>query len=170
MGLGRLNTDRFGTSLVEIMVVIATMGVVLGTTATTLHRIYRVDADVRAEVHQMMSVSDLAARFRQDAHAAIASTASQENRLVFELVGGQTVEYRFANNAIQRTKRHGEQVLHRRSFRMLDESQGNFRVIESSGRHRAALAILHPTRELRIEAVVGLLPQESERKTQGNSK
>lgn len=124
----RNRRHRRGMTLVELAVVIAAASIIMSTVAVSLHRMYRADRSVRDELAESASLMRLSSMFRADAHLAIDAAKSdaaedgpEVEGLLMRLSGNETIAYTFTNSSIRRTKRRGEEVIHRDAFRLASD-------------------------------------------------
>jgi prepilin-type N-terminal cleavage/methylation domain-containing protein len=112
---------RRGTSLIEVMVVVALSGIMISATGVCLHGLYRVDQQVRETAVQRWAFQRLSLRFRTDAHAAQRANLSDDASgsppiLRFEGSGQQRVEYRYQPCQIVRTAHEADRVVHTEAY------------------------------------------------------
>lgn len=162
--------DRRGKSLIELMVVIATLNVMLLVCVTLMHKMLRSQAGGARSLAESVSLARLANDFRQDVHAAIraegaAADAGEPAHCTLNLPDGHVVVYAGLPQALSRTESQDDKVQRRETYALADgeprfetspESQlvtlvhrwDTRTAVEKSG-NQAAL------RELRIEAALG---------------
>lgn len=162
---------RRGTSLIELLCVIAVSGVVLGLVASLLATMMQVESQAASEGKQLAHTSRLSLQFRADAHSASEAVVASEDRLTLVLAGEEAIDYVAQAGGIERVKRQGQTVTHHDQFRIADLREGRLAevrfqpppsqggppiaAIDISFRMEAAPSKLGPNRTLRIEAEVG---------------
>ncbi len=162
-------------SLVEMMVVIALMGVVASIAAVCLHGLYRVDRGAREDFERRRTMVRLSVQFRSDAHLASEATVdagSDETRaIVFTQPPDRTIEYRAESNGIKRIVHQSQQIVHQDVFRLPGVREIRLET-DASTPKQAVIVICRKTPssgdptdgyQERIAATVGLslVPQES---------
>lgn len=109
-------------SLVEMMVVIALLGVVASIAAVCLHGLYRVDRGAREDCERRRSMVRLSVQFRSDAHlateAAVGVGGDETRAIVFTQPPDRTIEYRAESNGIKRIVRQSQKIVHQDVFRL----------------------------------------------------
>ncbi len=162
---------RRGTSLIEIMVVVALLGVMISATGVCLHGVYRVDQQTRQAVVHATAVDRLSLQFRADAHAAMKASVQQGEgqdppAIVFAELDGRTTEYRQQRNHIIRTVARSGEVVHREGYLLRRGSVATWRV-EGQSPAVASLDITpaatpgNSARQEHCEAIVGLVEVEN---------
>jgi type II secretory pathway pseudopilin PulG len=129
----RSGKSRCGTTLVELLVVIALSSFVLVTSAVVLQTMYQVDSQIRDDVALYASLSRLSIRLREDVHAAngphLASAANtQDAKLVLSTSDTQVTTYEILPGEITRTVQDEDQVIHRDSFRLGEDHPASWNV------------------------------------------
>jgi prepilin-type N-terminal cleavage/methylation domain-containing protein len=161
---------RRGHSLIEVMVVIALLGVLLSATGVCLHGLYRVDQQARQAVGHAAAVDRLLLQFRADAHTAVEVNVLQARGerppgIVFTERDGRKVEYGQQGRYLVRTVTHGDAVVHRDGYRLQPGTVTKWRV-EGQTPVIASIDVIPDgqpggARPGHCEAVVGLI-QEGE--------
>lgn len=110
--------NRRGFSLLELMVVIALLGVVMAIGGQVLTALFRLQRQALADIDQRRTLSALAMRLREDAHAAKEARLIDEAKL--ELVGssGQITEYAVEGSQVDCRVLRGDVVERRETFRL----------------------------------------------------
>lgn len=100
---------RPGVSLVEVLIVIAAGGLVLGVTASLLHAAIRAEQGGRARMLEGQALADLARALRDDIHAARDARVGPAETPVLNLTanGDRTIEYARNGRGLVRTEREG---------------------------------------------------------------
>lgn len=170
---------RRGTSLLEMMTVITLVTLVMALGATLLTSLVRLQRQVASDLAQRNALSRLAARFRQDAHAASEVQQAQQS-LQFTMGQKQRIEYALDGPSMRRLVWEEDQLRHRESFEFPAESSIRLEIQESEPRHNPLARIVLGQRDAaeprpgqmiplpaRIEAAVGVgivetVPEERE--------
>jgi prepilin-type N-terminal cleavage/methylation domain-containing protein len=114
---------RRGYSLLEVLVVIALLGVLISATGVCLHGVYRVYLQTRDAVAHASAVDRLVLQFRADAHAAVKASVQQGEGdsppgIVFVDLDGRETEYRQRELYVVRTVTRDGEVVHQDGFRL----------------------------------------------------
>lgn len=164
--------SRRGKSLIEMLVVIATMSVLLGFVAQTLHALMQAERVGTQSLAQSVSLSRLSRQFRQDVHAARQAERTpagdgQHGPLRLSWPDGVTVVWSAAEESFIRSVQRGDQVNGQEHYHI---GRGAYRFDLSDDGRRAALVVEPPDaalditarrirqtgpKSLRIEAVTG---------------
>ena len=164
--------NRRGNSLIEMMVVVALLGVMISATGVCLHGVYRVDQQTRQAVAHASAVDRLLLQFRADAHAAVRASVQQGEgesppAIVFAELDGRKTEYRQQRNHIIRTVTRSGKLVHGEGYLLRRGSVAAWRV-EGQSPAVASLDITpaatpgSSARQEHCEAIVGLVEVESE--------
>ena len=88
--------SRRGFTLVEMVVVMATVSTILAATAVLMHFVLQMDSEVRQRTHTVATVGRLAEQFRRDVHQARGEpvVAADHRAAEFHLPGGTIVKWR----------------------------------------------------------------------------
>lgn len=109
-------------TLVEMMVVIALMGVVASIAAVCLHGLYRVDRSSREDCERRRSMVRLSVQFRSDAHLASEATVDvggdETQAIMLTQPSDRSIEYRVETHGIKRIVRQSQQTVHQDIFRL----------------------------------------------------
>jgi prepilin-type N-terminal cleavage/methylation domain-containing protein len=144
---------RRGSSLVEIMIVIAISGVILALITALVGGMLKTEAQARQASRQSSELSRLSLRFRADAHSAAAArvehTPENAARLTLDLGQNRSIEFLAEEGRVDRIRKDGDAVVHRDSF-VLAEAAGDIRVtiefesnMPESAPHSAAIAVAY---------------------------
>ncbi len=163
-------------TLVEMMVVIALVGVVASIAAVCLHGLYQVDRGSREDCERRRSMVRLSVQFRSDAHLASEATVdvggNETQAIVFAQPSNRSIEYRAESHGIKRIVRQSQQTVHQDVFRLPGVREIRLETNTSTTK-QAAIVIYRKTPangvemdgyQERISATVGLslAPRESE--------
>ncbi len=161
---------RRGVTLVEMTVMMAAVAVMLGTCALMLGLAIRLQADGAAGFERSEALDRVAARFRNDVHAA-RSAAIDGRTLRLGGESGKTVEYRVGEDGgLSRVVVEGEKDAAREAYRIAETAGAKLDLRDVDGRRFAALAVelqgrrdrIDPVRTWEVVAVVGRnVPPES---------
>ena len=157
-----------GITLLELLVVIALVGVIMSAVATCLHSMYRANRRTRESMAGRSALVRLSQRFRADAHSAVDvvvkdQATAEPPSIVFSRPAGETIEYRFEQPDVQRIVRKYVKDAHRDAFRLPRRTQVEWQT--AAGDEPFVSMIVHyvpesdvdkGTRQQRIEAAVGL--------------
>jgi prepilin-type N-terminal cleavage/methylation domain-containing protein len=163
---------RRGFTLVELLIVIAVASVVIALVGVCLSEMYRSERGIRRVLTQQAGMQRLALQFRTDAHEAKTATVTVPNNgteadgLQLTTGDGRTIAYRADAQAVERTVRKGDQIVHRDAFDLVG-TRTVWQLTLDSGQTVATVIVIHlprpgrmadePLYEERIEAVVGVL-------------
>lgn len=168
-------------TLVEMMVVIALMGVVASIAAVCLHGLYRVDRGSREDCERRRSMVRLSVQFRSDAHLASEATVDvggdETQAIMFTQPTNRSIEYRAEPHGIRRIVRQSQQTVHQDVFRLPGVREIRLETNTSTTK-QAVIVIYRKTPangvttdgcQERISATVGLslAPQESKEDDEG---
>ncbi|MDX1944336.1 MAG: hypothetical protein SFU86_02940 [Pirellulaceae bacterium] len=155
---------RAGKSLLEVVIVISLLGLVLGTSATTLVGALRTSRQVRRDLDQAATLARLTALWRADAHAATSATLDPGCELT--LPRERVVRYAAEKERLSRTVIAGGKVVHHERFAFAPgakiawelpaEFAGRLVRLEILADERPARAYLNPVRTARLEAAIGV--------------
>jgi prepilin-type N-terminal cleavage/methylation domain-containing protein len=168
---------RRGASLIEVMVVISITGIMISAAGVCLHGLYRIDQQVRETAVQRWAFHRLSLQLRMDAHAARQARLQDggpgsQPTLRLDGPGQQSVEYRAEPEAIVRTVRQADQVLHTETYAIGRRTTVAWRVdseevqavclelTQQAPEAREPSAVTHQ----RVQAVIGLHEQLSSKK------
>jgi hypothetical protein len=124
-----MTTDRRGATLIEVLVMITVISVVMAGAATTLVALLHIERQARSDQTELQTLANLAARWRTDVHAAMAASVGDGCELT--MADGRTIRYSFAVPRIAREVRRGETIVHRDSFVLPPQAQGEFTMAEN---------------------------------------
>ena len=109
---------RRGFSLLELMVVVALLGVVMAIGGQVLTALFRLQRQSLADIDQRRTLAALATRLREDAHAALESRLVDSAKLQLIGSGGLIMEYAIEGSRIDCRVLRGDQIVRRESFRL----------------------------------------------------
>lgn len=134
---------RAGTSLMEMLVVIALLGAVMVMGGQIVSALFRFQQQLHSDFDQRRTVQRLATQWRKDAHAAREAQLVKDSQIDFTLTDGKEVEYVVDGWQIHRHVRKGDIVAHRETFRLPRRSVIRLEIetLTESGRHLARIAI-----------------------------
>lgn len=117
------NGRRHGKSLIELVVVIATLATVMTLGARTMILLMRADGAGLQSVNAAVSLASLSREFRQDVHAARNVTLTQPDphappALLLTFSDDRSIRYVSDSDRILRTVNRGAEVAHRDAFRL----------------------------------------------------
>lgn len=122
---------RRGYALIEMVLIIASLSMVMGLAAVTLHALFRLDAAGRAAASDAQAVSLLASHFRDDAHASQSVQAENDSTLRFLINDEESIRYRFEKNQLHREALRNGQVRNRERYSMRRLGPVKFQVEDS---------------------------------------
>ena len=110
-----------GVSLIEMVLLIASITVILSACGTFLHLLMKLDRAGRDAMRDSNSVARLARQFRGDVRAAAAAKvvepeADRPGRLELTTEGRPTVTYRVESGSLLRTESDGAKVYRREAY------------------------------------------------------
>lgn len=148
---------RAGWTLIEILIVCTTVGILTVTGAVTISMLMSAESRGAESLVRQTTLARLGDRFRADVHATAHATLEEvEGRrmLVLEQPDGSTIRYEITEDAIER--RAGEVVAggHRERFRL----RGTPMLFESANDGRIIRLVLTPPGELISETAAGDVP------------
>ena|SRR5688572_2243455 len=124
---------RRGFSLLEMMVVIALLGVVMAIGGQVLTALFRLQRQSLADIDQRRTLSALAMRLREDAHAASEARLVDAEKLQLVGSGGQITEYAVEESQLHSRVLRGDVVERRESFRLPRTSALKLEIERSDG-------------------------------------
>ncbi len=163
------NRDRNGWTLIEVVAALTVATAMFGLVFTLIHGFFRLERRSREDLQSRSSLARLAGQFRDDVHAAqtlsalpgpgSAAPASWDLRLD----GDRKVEYRVAEEGLDRVERVGDRVQRRELYRL---PAGMVAAVELPSEKTGAFAVLRiapdgaaprdpGSQPLRIEAAPG---------------
>lgn len=119
-----------GTTLIEMIVVLAVSSAVFGIAGSLFYTLLTGRGDGRQALERQMDQSRLAEQFRRDVHAADTGEAAAEevSTLKLTLHGERTVEYRYENERLLRREKQGDQLVRQESYRLDRATEVRFEV------------------------------------------
>jgi hypothetical protein len=150
---------RRGASLIETVVVIASVALILSVSGVFLHLVMRVDRAGRASAAEATAVARLARQFRQDVREAD-SARVVDGRLELPMPDGSAVSFAATDGGVSRTEGAGGKVVRRELYGLPSLEPADLAVEGASARLTLARrpdprAGGAPRPTLRIEATVG---------------
>ena len=136
---------RRGFSLLELMVVVALLGVVMAIGGQVLTALFRLQRQSLADIDQRRTLSALALRLREDAHAASESRLVDATKLQLVGGGGQVIEYAIEGSQIDCRVLQGDQIVRRESFRLPRTSVLNLEIDSGSANGRLVRVVVQPS-------------------------
>ena len=125
-------TQRSGTTLIELVVVMTVQTAILGLAIALLSLLITTEKQGRRDVERGMAYDALSDRFRRDAHAAeSAETNATSHEL--RLASDWRVTYQSTEEGIQRLEFFGEAIAARELFRLPIGYQSQFESEQVSG-------------------------------------
>lgn len=123
------STRRRATSLVEMMVVLAVSAAIFGIAGTLLFSLLTGRGDGRKNLERQIDQMRLTEQFRRDVHAAdAAEVPAEEPQLQLMLPGERSVDYRFANQQLQRCEKQRDQVVRYETYRLENATEVRFEI------------------------------------------
>ena len=134
----RINTLRFGYSIIEVVLVISAVSIVLGLCAGLIHVLLRLEKGERTHLGETGTIARLAQQFRKDVHAATRATLDPIDerggaRLDVATPTDRTIDYRAGERSIVRTQHHGDEVERRETFSLPSCPEPRFLKSEGGG-------------------------------------
>jgi prepilin-type N-terminal cleavage/methylation domain-containing protein len=162
---------QHGYTLVELLMVVSLTSIALATVGVMLHGVFRTQRSMIDHTQFIEHLSRLAEQFRTDVHRA--PSVEQTGRSCnVAMPNGTRIEYRIDTDGVSRTVRTGNQVLQRDTHFLPTEFTGTWK-LDSTGTGSKPIASLlialvsrdkpessSDEKQFRIDAVVGLTPQE----------
>ena len=118
-----MSRRRAGVTLIEMLVVIALTGVLLGLIGMMMNLLLRADKSGRDALSSSLNASRLSESFRHDVHLARAADllpppaeGTPSTGVVLRRDDGTTVQYRTAGDVIEREQKTGDDVKARDRF------------------------------------------------------
>jgi prepilin-type N-terminal cleavage/methylation domain-containing protein len=114
--------NRRGSSLVEMLLVIAVSGVVMALVAGLIGAMLHAQATARQAARRSSELARLSLRFRTDAHSAAGASAEGRtpsgaaSRLTLAMGGDRSIEFSATGGRVDRIRKEGETIVHRDSF------------------------------------------------------
>jgi Tfp pilus assembly protein FimT len=118
------HVSRSGTTLIELLVLIAATSVILSLATAAFVTLFRSERQIRDDTAQAQTLARLSSRWRADVHAAVSAKVDKACELTWP--DGRTVHYAFEAPRISREVRRGQKVEHRDSFTLPSRSQAQF--------------------------------------------
>lgn len=143
MAFNNRRCRRAGTTLVELIVVIALVTFLLSATAISLFSLYQIDSRVRDNLDLLTSDSNFSVQLRQDAHAArrakvvgAESEADQvkASELTLEFSQDKQIVYATKGPRVERLVKRNGKVVHRDSFAMAEGTTVTWKVASVAGK------------------------------------
>ena len=117
-GVLRPCVKQSGSTLIEVMVIIACMTILISTVGVFLNSLRRIERQAHDDAAGMIGRDRLDERFRADAHQARQVELDQDDRtLILQGPGQRRIEYRATGSAVVRTEPTAEPP-RRESFRL----------------------------------------------------
>ncbi len=162
-----------GTTLVEMVAVIALTSVVMGVIGLLLNSAWRMQRSLETDDVVIHSISSLAQQLRDDVHRAYDATMPESEStksLTLSLPDNISVEFSAANDGIERVARSGGNIVQRESYLLVAGTSAQWQISPLKSRRVVTLQLQCPIgpnphefterRQMRIDAVISLVPDE----------
>ena len=145
---------RRGSSLLEVLALIATTALMLGLSAGLIQVLLRVEKAGRADLVETSEISRLALTFRADVRSATAAHPA-DGTLELDGPAGPIARYQFEAGQVVRLRLEGDEVRARDDYRLPRHGLARLESVDRDGRTWVALIFASsPGHDDRLEAVL----------------